>query len=683
MTENPAGTTRPGAAREIAVIGLAALLLSAALFWPDYTLLDGDDWGRMHVFYKQYYRESLLAGRLPLWNPHVGLGRPFLADIETATLYPLNLVYLAGIGAGLFATLALHLGLVIWGGLRLARRLGALSEGAWLGALAFACSAPLVGRLQSGQLQVFCTLCWLPLASDLACALVARPTARAVVQFALGLALMFLAGSPPMFWICGWAIALFGLFQRPALRSLGALAGGTALAASLVGIQALPFWELVLEGNRALDASAFALANPQEGKSWLSLLVSKPRNAFFYWEYNLYAGLPVALGAIGASLLWRHRAVQSLYLLGGSFALLALGAATPVLPWLVGNAPGWAALRMPARYAVIVAFVAAMLAALSASRLAAWLQARCLARARIWSIVLLALAGVNAADCLRALHERAAMYASPALELHEAQIEKALRKHRLLAPGLPTPRVVAHFGIMRENSGMSRGYSTVASYANPALARVWGYLHTAAGAQQDPMDPINMPVEVFARHERLRGMNLALWWDMEQRKLQFEHAPDPRAFVSPKAEVLTGDWHDANRRIVAGFDFHQTALLERAFASAAAGLTSPSIASPVHAKMQSFQPERLVARYDSVSPGILVLSEAWFPGWTAHISSHTAAVVPVNGWMRGVAVPAGEHEVTLRYRPRSLWQGSLISLVACGIAAVLWIRYPARCRLRS
>ncbi|HEY1848573.1 MAG TPA: hypothetical protein VGG37_05175, partial [Opitutaceae bacterium] len=53
--------------------------------------LSGYDYQRMHIFYRAFYRSALLGGHLPLWNPFVELGRPFLADIETEALYPPNL----------------------------------------------------------------------------------------------------------------------------------------------------------------------------------------------------------------------------------------------------------------------------------------------------------------------------------------------------------------------------------------------------------------------------------------------------------------------------------------------------------------------------------------------------------------------------------------------------------------
>jgi hypothetical protein len=40
--------------------------------------------------YWAYRNEALRAGRIPLWNPHLFFGAPFLANIQSAVLYPLH-----------------------------------------------------------------------------------------------------------------------------------------------------------------------------------------------------------------------------------------------------------------------------------------------------------------------------------------------------------------------------------------------------------------------------------------------------------------------------------------------------------------------------------------------------------------------------------------------------------------
>ena len=59
---------------------------------------------------------------------------------------------------------------------------------------------------------------------------------------------------------------------------------------------------------------------------------------------------------------------------------------------------------------------------------------------------------------------------------------------------------------------------------------------------------------------------------------------------------------------------------------------------------------------------MLVLSENDYPGWRAYVDGAAASIVRVNYGLRGVLVPAGEHQVTFVYRPWSIIAGALISL---------------------
>src|SRR5205085_7395316 len=47
---------------------------------------------------------------------------------------------------------------------------------------------------------------------------------------------------------------------------------------------------------------------------------------------------------------------------------------------------------------------------------------------------------------------------------------------------------------------------------------------------------------------------------------------------------------------------------------------------------------------------LVVVAAAWFPGWEARIDGRPAPVLIADGAFLGVAVPAGEHQVTLVYK---------------------------------
>jgi hypothetical protein len=79
------------------------------------------------------------------------------------------------------------------------------------------------------------------------------------------------------------------------------------------------------------------------------------------------------------------------------------------------------------------------------------------------------------------------------------------------------------------------------------------------------------------------------------------------------------------------------------------------------------RPNGLRATLDAPAPGVFVVKDSVYPGWTATVDGERAEVVRVNGLVRGVIVPTpGRHEVVMRYRPRSFTVG----LALAGVAAI-------------
>src|SRR5471032_1892434 len=56
------------------------------------TPFDGIDFVRFYQPYQHFLSESVWKGELPWWNPYSSLGRPFLADLQAAALYPATLL---------------------------------------------------------------------------------------------------------------------------------------------------------------------------------------------------------------------------------------------------------------------------------------------------------------------------------------------------------------------------------------------------------------------------------------------------------------------------------------------------------------------------------------------------------------------------------------------------------------
>jgi hypothetical protein len=91
------------------------------------------------------------------------------------------------------------------------------------------------------------------------------------------------------------------------------------------------------------------------------------------------------------------------------------------------------------------------------------------------------------------------------------------------------------------------------------------------------------------------------------------------------------------------------------------------------AELTRYEPNRVDVRTRAGGASILVLSENHYPGWRAYLDGRSVGVLRVNYAQRGVYVPAGEHEVRFVYRPKSVYIGLLISLLAAAALAV-WCR---------
>jgi len=72
----------------------------------------------------------------------------------------------------------------------------------------------------------------------------------------------------------------------------------------------------------------------------------------------------------------------------------------------------------------------------------------------------------------------------------------------------------------------------------------------------------------------------------------------------------------------------------------------------------------------------LVLSDVYYPGWIASIDGHETKVFRADYALRGIAVPAGPHEVVFEYRPLSFYVGLTIGMA--GIVVLLAIALRMR-----
>jgi hypothetical protein len=149
----------------------------------------------------------------------------------------------------------------------------------------------------------------------------------------------------------------------------------------------------------------------------------------------------------------------------------------------------------------------------------------------------------------------------------------------------------------------------------------------------------------------------------------------PRAWVVTRIEVQPDRARRLERFRSPDWDPATLALIEAPLSAA----PPPGPASA--ARVLEHAPGRY--RIEAAGPGLLVLSEAWFPGWTAAVDGADAPVRRANHFIQAVEIPPGRHEVVFAYRSTQLGRGLLLAAVGVALGIGLWVRARLRGRVRE
>ena len=396
------------------------LLLTLVYFWPQVGQGKALYWGDIGLYFTpmaSFLHDNLRAGRLPLWNPLILCGAPYVGNPQTWPLYPFTFL-LPAVSAPYFLslTVAAHVWLAGLGAYLFLRRAMSVGVGAaLLGATTFMFSGWLVSKEQfPNMVQAAAYLPWAlwgldrilapaeapsssltPVASDRPSPPSARSSlgrgglarGRGALTFGLILGLQLLAAHAQMTLLTLYLAAAWGLFRLPqnwgrgGLPTLfGRLALAGVVAAGLSAGQVLPTLQLFHDGWR--QQLSFRIVNRfylplNQSANWV--LPDLHGNPFFgnftargnFWETCCYVGwLPFLAALVGAIFAWRRGGDPRVRFWAGAFIvayLMALGGGAGHahgLYWLAYRVlPGFHSFHDPARCLVWATFAVAVLAA--------------------------------------------------------------------------------------------------------------------------------------------------------------------------------------------------------------------------------------------------------------------------------------------------------------------------------
>jgi hypothetical protein len=637
----------------------------------------------------EYAGARLAEGELPLWNPRQGAGIPFLATLQVGALYPPNLLHaLLPVQTAFLVLAALHLLLSFALAGALASALGAGALGSAVAGLAYASSLQLVGSIWSPPTQY--AAAWAPgvlLAVD---RVIARASPRRAVALALVVAMSLLSGWPYTFALAALGAALYGSAcllagwvhaRRLPLRPLAALVLGTLAGLMLAAPQTLPTGELVARSCRALgslvEAQAVFVDPPHDPSVFFSRLVRRGHND------GVPGAASLVLALLALALPGPGRARVGALLGVGAFALVAsFPRQAPVYGWL-RELPLLGDFRFPYRYRLLL------------------------------TLALAIAAGVGTTHLQRALTRwpRAAL-AAGAAALAVCAVTATLPVFRGVLPfarGVPEVRPLAReleeAGVAVPAGGLDRVYwagradklrhpgdaYAVHDLEPLTLARTAQLLTFFEIGRPPFYGLVSLPrkgdraaiLDLFSARTIVSEKSLG-WLERRYRRASppdsalavFENPQAlPRAYRVASALPEPQDLTRALRQLASpAFDARRLVLLDRPPRALLARPGSPRPPPSGKVRVALYQPERVVLQTRGDQAAAVVLTDAYFPGWEATLDGAAVALLRANLNFRAVAVPAGEHEIEMRYRPASLRWGAglaLVAAIACAAAALV------------
>jgi hypothetical protein len=86
-----------------------------------------------------------------------------------------------------------------------------------------------------------------------------------------------------------------------------------------------------------------------------------------------------------------------------------------------------------------------------------------------------------------------------------------------------------------------------------------------------------------------------------------------------------------------------------------------------------YEANEVTLRVETACPGLVVLTDTYFPGWQATVNGESADIHPTNMALRGVVVEPGRSEVIFRYRPANFRLGIVVASGAVLAMAAAWL----------
>lgn len=593
--------------------------------------------------------ESLLNGKIPLWDPYSYCGTPFAANFQSAVFYPFSILfYIFGFIFGLKFFVVIHIflaGFFLFLYLRSDvsvrsapyPRLGGASgrskqiktTAAFTGSMLFAFGGYLITKIEF--LSLLGTAIWLPL-------ILLLGTQKNTFITALTVSFALFAGYPPILLFIMILLFVELLSQNNLKKNLKKTALVILFTAMISSIQILPAVELVLNSVRESGlAVKDAMVWTTGYSDWLCLispvfLKEEATGLFtgekYFWLRSFWIGFSAAVVILLGFFINKNRFFNKkfiLYILLIIFsAFFSLGGLTPFYRFVYRYIPGFNLIRAPAHILYIPFFIFIIFAAEQLNNF------------KKVSILFSLLIVFELLFYAYKLH--------PVIE-HKFFYEKGI-----VANFLQKDKELSRFFLTPETAQSRR--ITVPAYGNIGwyvlrdqmynLTSIPFHLYNAGGMGE--------PLEIKEHADIISAI---------QEKKDADDANELLSLMNVKYllsnySFSSKKWEPVHRSHI--FIYKNKNFTERGYV-----VDKNNIKRPV--KIVHYDNEKI--KIETAFSGTLVFSDTFYPGWQAFVNDKKTDITPVNSVFRSVILENLKHyEIIFLYNPVLFKMGLLISLLS-------------------
>lgn len=646
---------------------------------------------------KVVFMDMVKEGALPLWNPYMFIGFPFMASMQAGAFYPLNWLLLpfspeSAFNLSIFA----HISLSGYFMFLYVRLIVAKDFPSVMAGVVFAFLGFISAHLHQPPIQA--TAAWLPLILYFIEKLRITFDIRYSLLGGIAIAFQVYAGHPQTLLLSGMLIFLYVIFHglhmgisrgfKFLLKSL--ISAGVGIALSLP--QLIATFELTNVAFRAeLSYEIFSqLSMP------FHMLVGLIFPFFREPMIGFIGILPFVIACIAIFKEWRSNLhVRVFGIIAVISLLLSLGANIPPLHKLMYHVPAYNLFRAPVRHLYEFDFALTVIFAFGISRL---METGGKAKSGLVpKLIMIALLLIVFSEALyfRAGQNLSFQSISEVKNRQETRLLRFLKENKQTTVFIFTsrgdntqdllpitkripmlngydPLIIKDLSDLLDMEGIGYSHEWDELIKNNIILSMLGtkylivpkdkelLMEAVTGRVTDKgyMPPIGLGLPPSKEYQRIYER---LFYS-ERGILYLNRNCLPTAWsVIELIEAESID--DVSIKLYAfRIDPRRQAMLSKKDIERI-GLKTFSQGS---AKIVSSKPNKLILNTDFTSTGFIVLSEQFYPNWSAYIDGLPTEIYKTNGVMRGVVVPSGKHKLIFRYIPVKIYMAMALSGIAIG-----------------